>query len=325
MKNYQHVLAFALEHPWALTPAMRGVVAGILARHIAGGHAEPTEIAAAMQARKNLPQPSRGGVAIIPIYGVIAPRINMMSEMSGGTTFEGLSAALASALANPDVKTIVFDVDSPGGNVAGATEFAKEVLAARAIKPIIAQAQYLMASAAYWPMAAATQIVASPSASVGSIGVVAITHDISEALAKEGVKRNVFSEGKYKAEGMDGGPLSEEAQEHLKAMLATHYGQMVADIAKGRGVTAAAVRNGFGEGRVVTADEALKAGLVDRIGTLADTLARVLPAGASGKTKALIDPSSVTGQEPLVAATPQEPADAQWHATMEMALLELDI
>jgi ClpP class serine protease len=83
--------------------------------------------------------------------------MNLLSEVSGGTTFEALTKQLQAAVADPDVKTIVFDVDSPGGNVAGASEFAREVLRARATKPIIVQAHHLLASAAYWPMAGATE------------------------------------------------------------------------------------------------------------------------------------------------------------------------
>ena len=317
--NYEHVLGFALEHPWALTHSMRSVVAGILARRVAGEETDPATLAA-LVTRKNLPQVTAGGdVALIPIYGVIAPRMNMLSEMSGGTTFESLTAQLHAALDNPKVKTIVFDVDSPGGNVAGASEFAREVLKARVAKPIIAQAQYLMASAAYWPMACCTEIVASPSASVGSVGVYTIHDDISDALAALGVKRTVIGAGKFKTEGVGGGPLSEEALTHIKAIVAEHYDRFVSDISKGRGISEAVIRNGYGEGRCVTADAALACRMVDRIGTLSDTLARVLPSQSR-------QGSLATDQEPLLAATSQErEADALWHNARAAELLCLDL
>ena len=60
------------------------------------------EIAAALVNRKNLPQPRAGSVAIIPIYGVIAPRMNMFSEYSGGTTFQQLTSLLQQAERNAD-------------------------------------------------------------------------------------------------------------------------------------------------------------------------------------------------------------------------------
>jgi signal peptide peptidase SppA len=319
--KYEHVLGFALEHPWAVTPSMRSIIAGILARRLAGEDTDPTELAALVN-RKNLPQPTRGGdVALIPIYGVIAPRMNLLSEMSGGTTFEALTAQLHEAMENPTVKTIVFDVDSPGGNVAGATEFAREVLKARTTKPIIAQAQHLMASAAYWPMSCATQIVASPSAMIGSIGVYTMHDDVSEALAKLGVKRTIIAAGKYKAEGADGGALTDEAQAHVKELVGSAYARFIDDISKGRGVSATAVRNGYGEGRCVSSDEALGLGMVDRIGTLADTLARVMTTPSSRPTAR----AEATGQESLAATTPQEPTDAHWQNAAMAALLEMDL
>jgi signal peptide peptidase SppA len=323
-RHYEHVLSFALEHPWAITPRMRPIIAGILARRVAGQEADPTTIAAALVNRKNLPQPTRGTVALIPIYGVLAPRMNMLSDFSGGTTFESLTQQLHAAVASPDVKTIVFDVDSPGGNVAGATEFAREVLKARTQKPIIAVAQYLMASAAYWPMACATELVAAPSAMVGAIGVYALHEDVSEALAALGVKRTVISAGKFKAEGVDEGPLTADAQAHVQDLVDKKYSLMVADIAKGRGVKETAVRNGFGEGRVIAAADALTLGMIDKIGTLADTLARVMTPGTAPFDRPTM-PTNATVQEPARVTTQEPMSDATWQNAITRELLELDL
>jgi len=323
--KYEHVLGFAVEHPWALTAAMRTIVAGILARRLVGEDASPEDIAAATVQRRNLPQPPRkgGGVALIPMYGVIAPRMNLLSDISGGTTFEALTAQLRAAVENPEVKTIVFDVDSPGGSVAGASEFAREVLKARTVKPVIAQAQYLMASAAYWPMACATEIVASPSAMVGAIGVYTIHDDITEALGKLGVKREVIGAGKYKTENVGGGPLSDEARAHVIGLVEANYTRQVVDISKGRGCSAADVRNGYAEGRCVDVEAALAAGMIDRIASLDDTLARVLAPAAARPHHST---AQATDQEPL-AATSQEPTpdDATWQNATYGALAALEM
>jgi ClpP class serine protease len=154
-------------------------------------------------------------------------------------------------------------------------------------------------------MASATEIVASPSSMVGSIGVYTIYDDISDALGLLGVKREVIVAGKYKAEGADGGPLTADARDHLRALVDTAYALFVADVAKGRGVSASAVRSGYGEGRIVPADDALALGLVDRIASLSDTLLR-LTATTGARTS--LTAHAATGQEPRpVAATPQEP------------------
>ena len=327
-RHYEHVLSFAIEHPWAMTRGMGPVVAGIIARHIAAHDTDPAEIQAALVNRKNLPQPAKGTVALIPVYGVIAPRLNLMSDFSGGTTFEALTQQLNAAIANPDVKTIVFDVDSPGGNVAGATEFARAMLKARAQKPIIAVAQYLMASAAYWTMSCATEIVAAPSARVGAVEVYALYDDISEALAKEGIKRTLISAGKFPPEGPDGGPPSEALQAHIKALCETFYAYQVADIALGRGVKEAAVRNGWGDGRVVNADAALALGMITKIGTLNDTLARLMtPAPAAPPIPALPLDDTTAKATAAGAATPpaQEPtSDTDWQNRVTAELMTLD-
>jgi len=311
-RNYAHLVAFALEHPWALTAPMRSLIADILARRIAGLESDDAAIAAALEARstREVPVTTGGVVAVIPLFGVVAPRMNLFTEVSGGTTFESLTAQLQAAVADPNIKTIVFDVDSPGGNVAGASEFAREVLRARASKTVIAHANHLMASAAYWGMAGATEIIASPSALVGSIGVYTLHQDISDMLGQLGVKREVFSAGKYKAEGVDGGPLSDDAKVHVQSLVDGAYGRFVGDVAKGRGVKPAAVRNGYGEGRTLGAEDALATGLIDRIATLQETLARITQPTRTRATGARAEddaPPVVTdprSQEPLVERDP---------------------
>ena len=280
-RNYDHVISFALDSPWAVTPSMLTVIAGLLARRIAGEDPDTDAIAAALVARSNRVSGAAGTLradaasTVIPIFGVIAPRMNLLSEMSGGTTFETLTAQVRAAVADPRITQIIFDVDSPGGNAAGATEFAKEVVKARASKRVIAVANHSMCSAAYWAMSGATEIVATPSSMVGSIGVYAIHNDISNALAQMGIKRSVISAGKYKAEGADGGALTAEAEAHVQALINSCYGRFIASVSTGRGVPALAVRSGYGEGHVLDAEAALAAHLVDRIATLDDVLGQV--------------------------------------------------
>lgn len=325
--TYDHLAAFALEHPWALTDNMREVIANTIARRLAGMDDDDDGIARAQQARETRDLAVRGGglVAVLPLHGVIAPRMNLLSEISGGATFEGLTKQLNAAVADPDIQTIVFDVDSPGGNVAGASEFAREVLRARTLKPIIVQGNYLMASAAYWAMAGATELVASPSAMIGSIGVYSLHDDLTEARSKLGIKREVLSAGKYKAEAVGGMPLSDAARAHQQHLIDSFYDRMLGDIAKGRGVSAAAVRSGYGEGRVLNADDALAAGLIDRIGTLDDTLARVTQPATVGRVRvAAAAPPAITE-----APTPSQesrvvPTGSQF-AAFERRVLDLHL
>jgi len=324
MKSYDHVLAFALEHPWNLTPPMLSLVAGILARRVAGEDIDRAEIAAAIVNRRNLPQPKRGSVAILPVYGVIAPRMNLFSEMSGGTTFQQLSAQLREAMQNQAVRTIVLDVDSPGGSVAGNAEFAAEVMRARTKKPIIAQAQYTMASAAYQLAAAATEIVAAPSARIGAIGTYSIHNDLSQALATLGVKRTYISAGDGKVDGNEAEPLSEPARERIKLAVDQAYDTFVQTVVHGRGdgVTAARVRNEW-KAHVYGAADAKALGMVDRVATLDETLERLLDSSGTAEDRAALAHLDTDD-------TPQAPPgrsgqDRRPEAALEREALELQL
>jgi ClpP class serine protease len=129
-----------------------------------------------------------------------------------------------------------------------------------------------MNSAAYWICSAADEIVATPSADVGSIGVFTMHTDTSGAEEKAGIKRTVISAGKYKGEAAPGVPLTDDAQAALQARVSECYAMFAGDVAKHRGVTLAAVKAGYGEGRSISAKQALAAGMIDRIATLEDVI-----------------------------------------------------
>lgn len=323
--RHEHVLGFALDHPWAITPPMLSVVASIIARHVAGQSLSAEQLQAALTDRKNLPQPTTGGgVAVIPIYGVIAPRLNLLSEFSGGTTFEALTSQLQDAVANKAVKTIVLDINSPGGSVAGATEFAREVLKARTKKPVIAQIQFTGASAAFWAASAATEIQAAPSAFIGSIGVYTAHDDISAALAQLGIKRTFISAGDGKDINNDAAPLSEQSLARIQGLIDSSYARFVGDVVKGRGkgMTADRVTKEWGA-HLYGADQALALGMIDGISTLDDTIARVLtPATGPGKPSGS---TADTTQEPLGATVQDLAADATWQNGIDAALLALEL
>jgi signal peptide peptidase SppA len=208
-----------------------------------------------------------GIVAVLPVRGVVSYRADFFSEFFGGAVVERLSAQLWEAVANPQVKAIMLSIDSPGGMVSGLPEFAAELRTARGIKPILALADTTAASAAYWIGSQATEFWAVPSADVGSVGVYAIHEDFSKLLEQAGVTVTLISAGQRKTDGNPYEPLSDDARANIQARVDDVYGQFIEDVAKGRGVTTAAVRERYGHGRVLSAKDALAAGMVDRVGT----------------------------------------------------------
>jgi capsid assembly protease len=230
------------------------------------------------------PRSRAGAVAVLPLHGTIAHRMGMMSEISGGTSTERFSGWLRAALADPQVKSIVIDIDSPGGTVQGVSELGDEIFKARQQKPIIAVANAQAASAAYWLAAQASEIVVTPSGEVGSIGVFAAHEDVSQAVEKEGVKISFISAGKFKTEANPYEPLSSEARDAMQAKVNEYYSQFTSAVARGRGIAKSQVESGFGEGRMVMAKDAVKQGMADRVATFDQTLSRL---GARGKVKSL--------------------------------------
>jgi signal peptide peptidase SppA len=154
--------------------------------------------------------------------------------------------------------------------VYGAPELAEKIFTARGRKPIVAVANPLMASGAYWIAAAADRVVSTPSGDVGSVGVIAEHVDLSQAHDREGAKVTIIRSQKapYKGEASDASPLSDEARQNMQARADAIHSRFVADLARFRGVSVEHVNEHFGKGRVVDAKAALHAGMVDRIGTL---------------------------------------------------------
>jgi signal peptide peptidase SppA len=317
-RSYDHLLSFVIEQPWAITRPMLTVIANVLGRRLGGDAEEPV----AFTPTAPRPAPTTGAdVVVIPMHGVIAPRMNLFSEISGGTTFEGMRHAVNQAADDPKVGTIILDIDSPGGSVAGAPEFARDVREAAKKKRVIAQAEYGMCSAAYWAGACATEIVAAPSAHVGSIGVYSMHEDLSAALEKLGVKVTFVSAGKYKIDGNPAEPLSPDARARMQTKVDYAYDLFVHDVAMGRGISVAAVRGGYGEGQVVHAAEALALGMVDSIATLEDTLARFTAASPTTTTVRATAPD--TPQEPSPATGQDRALDRKRRNDTERALREL--
>jgi signal peptide peptidase SppA len=278
---------------WAVLPGLMPTVAALLR---GGLEATSTrELRAQFGGRKlaAAAAPSRAaGIAVVPVTGLMLHRASYF-----GCSSEQLARLVRQLAGDPEIGTIVLDVNCPGGTVAGTQELFDELLAARASTKLVAVANATMASAAYWIAAACHEIVATPSAeAVGSIGVFDVHTDLTGMEKQIGIKTTLIGAGKYKTEGNPFEPLSDEARAARQAGVDAAYELFVKSVAKGRGVSPADVRNGYGEGRAVGAKAALALGLVDRIDTLDATLARLAGRRRQGGASAELE------HEPLHAA-----------------------
>ena len=271
MSDIKRVMAYVHGSAWAIDEEKMTLILGVLDRRAQGIELSAVEVAAV---KRDQPKHQNfGAIGVLPMFGTIFPRAGMVSEISGGVSLDSFRANLSAMVSDPAISAIILHVDSPGGAVAGVTEAFGAVMVARQKKRIIAVADGIMASAAYCIASAAHEIVASPSALVGSIGVLAIHTDMSESDSKAGVKTTITKAGKYKGEGI--GPLTGEAIAAQQSLVDEVYGVFVGDVARGRGTTTDVVANGYGEGRVLSAKNAAKARMVDRVATLDDTIKRI--------------------------------------------------
>lgn len=275
--------------PWAILPEKLAEIRSVLVHRMRGEVIAAEEREAWLKKAEERTRARRAGsVSVLPVFGTIAQRMNVMMAMSGGTSTEILEREIRQAIADPDVSAIVLDVDSPGGTVSGLPEIHSIIMDARNQKPIVASVNSFSASAAYWITSAASEIAVTPSGEVGSIGVFAMHVDESAALEQEGVKVSLISAGKFKTEGNPFEPLTEEARAAIQADVDAYYSMFVRDVARGRGVSVNDVREKFGEGRMVLAKDAKAAGMVDRVETLNETVARLSRAIGGRRPKAEI-------------------------------------
>lgn len=291
--KYSFVLQAVMQTPWAILPAKLAVIEEIVERHLSGEKLTAEEIQARINGRTRPEQRNVNRVAVLPVFGTIVPRADLFTDISGATSAEGLGKTFAELMDDPSIDAVVLDVDSPGGQVNGIPELSKQIFDARGKKPVVAVANHTMASAAYWIGTAADEVVVTPSGEVGSIGVFTMHRDVSGMQEKAGIKTTLISRGKYKVEGNPYEPLAEEARAALDERVGESYDAFIEAVARNRGVNPAAVRNGFGEGRVVGANQALKLGMVDSVGTLDETVNRLLQSTSvsNSRAKASSDPA----------------------------------
>ena len=212
------------------------------------------------------------GIGVVSIEGPILRKPDVFARIfMGATSSEDIGDALREAGERPDIKAVFLDIDSPGGTVAGTPELAAAVASLNARKPVYAFSSGLMCSAAYWVASQARAIYATPSAQVGSIGVVQAVVDHSAAIEKAGIKVEVFSVGKYKAMGAPGTPLTDEQRELISSNLAEIAGEFhTAVLARGRAIPAEAM-----EGQTFSGRQAQHQNLAGMVADRAEAMRRL--------------------------------------------------
>jgi signal peptide peptidase SppA len=229
------------------------------------------------------------GVALIPVIGSLVNRGAWLGVNSGKTSYEGLQHQVRQAAADPNVKAILLDIASGGGEATGAFETASIVREAAAQKPVTALVNGMAASAAYAIAAGASTIVTTETGVVGSIGVVMMHADYSRKLEKDGVTPTLIFAGAHKVDGHPFAPLADDVRTDLQKEVDQFYSLFVQSVAAGRKqLSPAAIR--ATEARTFIGADAVAAGLADSVGTFDQVLAD-LSRGLSGRSNVLKGPT----------------------------------
>lgn len=206
----------------------------------------------------------RDGAAIINVIGPIFRYANLFTEISGATSTSKLATHITKASKDPNVKKIILNFDSPGGQVTGINELSKMIKKISEEKPVIAYVDGSAASAAYWLASSATEIVADETALVGSIGVVATFRRKTNSDEIEIVSSN--------APKKRPDITTQEGQDEVKKTLDAIADVFVEAVAENRGVTKDYVLKNFGQGGVLVGKNALAVGMIDRIDSFENLL-----------------------------------------------------
>lgn len=221
------------------------------------------------------------GVLVVPVRGSLVPDFPYQAGVYA-TGYEYITEVVRRGAADPSVVSILLDVNSPGGAVRGCSECALAIAEAAQVKPVIAYAADMAASAAYWLVSQASQIHVSSTGEVGSIGVITGHVDYSESLKAWGIKFTPIFAGERKADGSPYLPLSDEAKAGIQKRLNHIYAAFISAVAAGRKMNGDDIRNT--QAAMFPATEAVRNGLADAVSTRREVIAAAL--GAKSKPQA---------------------------------------
>lgn len=311
MRQFRRALQAAIGHPLAFSMKDGfGLVASALLENVARGarvhddeifevfgnpsEARPFGLSGEIQGGRKLAMEDGDGPSSRLQYVAMPPMIIPATEGTKATavvTMRGIALydyeyqplcfstrlfaqTIMQLAAMPDIGTILIDIDTPGGSVTGVKEAGNALFAAAKKKHIVALVNPLCASAGYYIASQASEIVAIPSADVGSIGVFMAHTDCSKFNEQQGLKITYIYAGEHKVEGNPDEPLDPDAKKYYQMQVDTIYSDFIKAVARGRKRDASDVLANFGKGRCMLAGEALSAGLIDQIATIEGTLAR---------------------------------------------------
>jgi signal peptide peptidase SppA len=281
--------------PWAITETALHTILEIAARENESPQAVAAKLGRNLQNTYSVVE--RDGVAVIPVTGPLFRYANLFTMISGASSYELIARDFTAALENPQIKGIILDIDSPGGEVNGVSELSNMVFAARGKKPVVAYASGDAASGAYWIASAADEIVVSETSALGSIGVVGMYQGKSGKSAE--AVEIVSSQSPHKR--LD--PTTDDGRSRLQTRIDSMADVFIETIARNRNVSTENVQSHYGGGDVMIGAKAVSAGLADRVGSLEGLIAELSSPQKSPRTEGFFNaqnqPPSTQEKNPM--------------------------
>lgn len=289
----------ALNRPLLIHPDKAVVILEVLSGRI-GIDATPivpeaSRFAATSRAGERRTVPVAGGVAIISIIGTLVNRGAWVGASSGLVSYEGISAQLREAAADPAVHSVILDIDTPGGEAGGITGIAAQIKSLAQTKRVVAVVNDTACSGGYWIASAADEIVVSETSQVGSIGVVVLHVDRSGEMVQKGWAPTFIHAGAHKVDGHSLGPLPDSVRVDVQASIDGLYRSFCQGVAAGRGSRLDAAAARATEARVFFGRDAITAGLADRVDSF-DAVLRSMQKAASGPRSPRRTPAGSSAQ-----------------------------
>lgn len=296
--------------PWAITQSALETIIEIATRQNDGPEAVAARLGRPLENTYDVEY--RDGVAILSVTGPMFRYANVMTSLSGATSYDLLARDFAKALDDGRVDAILLNIDSPGGEANGVSEFADQIYNARGRKPITAYIGGQGSSAAYWIASAADEIVISDTASLGSIGAVLGVEDTRARDEKNGVKRMEIVSAVSPFKRVD--PATDEGRSRLQARVDALGEVFIDKVARNRGESRDTVLQEFGQGDVFVGAAAVDAGLADRVGTfegvISELSTRTAPTGLTGyRASGATNEEIAMGEKDGAPAADQKPSN----------------
>lgn len=270
MSKFSHLSSLVFNKPLMVTQDYAETIAVVLSDRL---NLDVEGLQIKSDAKDQREATTNKGVAVIPIVGSMSHRSTGIEAMSGMTSYTTLQKQFDAAFNDPNVGSILMDIDSPGGSVAGAFDFRDYLMSKKGTKPVYALARDAMCSAAYLIGSTADKVYATQTARVGSIGVVAMHTDASGKMEKEGLKPSFISAGKFKTAGNPYEKLEGDKLKYLQDSVDESYDMFINAVADARGIDKKVIRDT--EARVYGGKKAVEIGLADGIRTYESVLAEM--------------------------------------------------